>query len=70
MENEASMVVYLPRSYEHAGIRLDGGLEGARLGWICHVIVRDQFGCVPELCHEDPRGLLVGTGIPSPADKV
>ena len=45
-------------------------MEGARLGQVGHVIVCDQFGCVSELHGKDPRGLLVGTGIPGPADEV
>ena len=45
-------------------------VKGAWLGWICRVIVYDQFGCVPELHGKDPRGLLIGTSILSPADEV
>ena len=45
-------------------------MEGAGLGRISHMIVHDQFGCVPQLHGKDPRGFLVGTGIPSPVDKV
>ena len=45
-------------------------MEGARLGRVGHVIVRDQFGCISELCGKDPGGLLVGTSIPNPADEI
>ena len=45
-------------------------MEGAGLGQISRVIVCDQFRCIPELRGEDPRGLLIGTGIPGPADEV
>ena len=45
-------------------------MEGAGLGRISRVIVHDQFRCIPELRGKDPRGLLVGTGIPGPVDEV
>ena len=45
-------------------------MEGARLGWVGHMIVCDQFGCISKLHGKDPGGLLVGTGIPGPADKI
>ena len=45
-------------------------MEGARLGQVGHVIVRDQFGCISELHGKDPGGLLIGTGIPGPADEI
>ena len=61
------MVSYLPGSYR-AGV-LDA-MEGAQLGQVGRVIVHDQFGCISELCGKDPGGLLVGTGIPSPADEI
>ena len=45
-------------------------VKGARLGWICHMIVCDQFRCIPKLHGKDTRGLLVSTSIPSPVDEV
>ena len=45
-------------------------MEGAQLGWVGCMIVCDQFGCISEVCGKDPGGLLVGTGIPSPADEI
>ena len=45
-------------------------VKGAWLGQICRMIVCNQFRCIPELRGKDPRGLLIGTGIPSPADDV
>ena len=61
------MVSYFPRVYSAS---VSDSMEGARLGRIGCVIIRDQLGCVPELRGQDPRGLLVGTGIPSPADEI
>ena len=45
-------------------------MEGARLGWVGHVIVRDQLRCISELRGKDPGGLLVGTSILGPADEI
>ena len=45
-------------------------MEGARLGRVGCVIVRDQFGCVSKLYGQDSRGLLIGTGISGPVDEV
>ena len=45
-------------------------MEGARLGRVGCMIVCDQFGCISELHGKDPGGLLVGTGIPCPADEI
>ena len=61
------MVGYLPGSYQ--SVVLDS-MEGARLGWVGCVIVRDQFRCISELCGKDPGGLLIGTGIPGPVDEI
>ena len=61
------MVGYFPGSYR-VGV-LDA-MEGAWLGRVGHVIVHDQFGCISKLRGKDPGGLLVGTGIPGPADEI
>ena len=45
-------------------------MEGAQLGRVGHVIVCNQFRCISKLCGKDPGGLLVGTGIPGPADEI
>ena len=45
-------------------------MEGARLGRVGCVIVHNQFGCISKLHGKDPGGLLVGTGIPCPADEI
>ena len=34
------------------------------------MIVRDQFGCISELCGKDPGGLLISTSIPGPVDEI
>ena len=61
------MVGYSPHVYSASA---SDSMEGARLGRIGCVIIRDQLRCVPELRGQDPRGLLVGTGIPGPADEI
>ena len=58
---------YFPGSYR-VGV-LDA-MEGARLGWVGHMIVHDQFRCISKLCGKDPGGLLVSTSIPGPVDKI
>ena len=45
-------------------------MEGAQPGRVGHVIVRNQFRCISKLRGKDPGGLLVGTGIPGPADEI
>ena len=45
-------------------------MEGVWLGWVGHMIVRDQFRCISKLHGKDPGGLLVSTGIPSPVDEI
>ena len=45
-------------------------MEGAWLGQVGRMIVHNQFRCISELCGKDPGGLLVSTGIPSPADEI
>ena len=61
------MVGYFPHVYSALVSDL---MEGARLGRIGRVIICDQLRCVPKLRGQDPRGLLVGTGIPGPADEI
>ena len=61
------MVSYFPCVYS---VSVSDSMEGAQLGQIGRVIIRDQLRCVPELRGQDPRGLLVGTGIPGPADEI
>ena len=61
------MVGYFPRVYSASVSDL---MEGARLGRIGCMIIRDQLRCVPELRGQDPRGLLVSTGIPGPVDEI
>ena len=61
------MVGYFPRVYSASVSDL---MEGARLGRIGCVIIHDQLGCIPKLRGQDSRGLLVGTGIPGPADEI
>ena len=61
------MVGYSPRVYSASA---SDSMEGARLGRIGCMIIRDQLRCIPELRGQDPRGLLVGTGIPGPADEI
>ena len=61
------MVSYFPHVYSALVSDL---MEGAQLGQIGCVIICDQLGCVPELRGQDPRGLLVGTSIPGPADEI
>ena len=61
------LVISFPRVYSAL---VSDSMEGARLGRIGRMIIRDQLGCVPELHGQDPRGLLVGTGIPGPADEI
>ena len=56
------MVSYFPCVYSAS---VSDSMEGARLGQISCVIIRDQLGCVPELRGQDPRGLLVGTVLPA-----
>ena len=51
-------VSYLPGSYRFGVL---DAMEGAWLGQVGRVIVRDQFGCISELCGKDPGGLLIGT---------
>ena len=60
-------VGYLPGSYRFGVL---DAMEGARLGWVGHVIVHNQFRCISELRGKDQGGLLIGTGIPSPADEI
>ena len=59
------MVGYSLRVYSASASDL---MEGARLGRIGCVIICDQLGCLPELRGQDPRGLLVGIGIPGDHD--
>ena len=61
------MVGYFPHVYSAS---VSDSMEGAQLGRIDCMIIRDQLGCVPKLRGQDPRGLLVGTGIPGPADEI
>ena len=43
-------------------------MEGAWLGWVGLMVVQDQFRCISEFHCEDPRGLLEGQCVRSPAD--
>ena len=60
-------VSYFPGSYQFGVL---DAMEGARLGQVGRMIVRNQFGCISKLRGKDPGGLLVSTGIPGPADEI
>ena len=60
-------VSYFPGSYRFGVL---DAMEGAQLGQVGRVIVRNQFGCISELHGKDPGGLLISTAIPGPVDEI
>ena len=70
MKSEEPVVRWWVISRVPTGSLALDSMEGARFGWVGCVKVCDQFGCISELHGQDPRGLLIGTGIPGPADEI